>query len=114
MENNLKESPICLVQELSGEIKPEIERNIGTAIPFLRWAGGKRWLVHTNSELFDLAFNRYIEPFAGSASVFFHLNPQRGTEPIPTISRNKGNLMFRIVRNNQQDRGVSKKQKIKV
>lgn len=44
-------------------------------VPFLKWAGGKRWLVKAHPGLFDLTFNRYIEPFLGSGSVFFHLQP---------------------------------------
>ena len=43
---------------------------------FLRWVGGKRWLVDTYSELFPRSYNRYIEPFLGSGAVFFHLRPQ--------------------------------------
>ena len=43
--------------------------------PFLKWAGGKRWLVQNHSDLFPNKFNRYIEPFLGSAAVFFHLQP---------------------------------------
>jgi len=43
--------------------------------PFLKWVGGKRWLVASHKDLFDIKFDRYIEPFAGSASVFFYLNP---------------------------------------
>lgn len=49
-----------------------------TAIPFLKWAGGKRWLASGGvpviaSEL----IGRYFEPFAGSAAMFFHLAPER-------------------------------------
>jgi len=44
--------------------------------PFLKWAGGKRWLVQNHAELFPKTFNRYIEPFVGSGAVFFHLQPK--------------------------------------
>lgn len=44
--------------------------------PFLTWPGGKRWLVHNYPEIFPDEYNVYIEPFLGSGSVFFHLNPQ--------------------------------------
>ncbi|PZR73353.1 MAG: DNA methyltransferase [Chthoniobacterales bacterium] len=43
--------------------------------PFLKWAGGKRWLVRGYSHLFPMEFERYIEPFLGSGAVFFHLLP---------------------------------------
>lgn len=46
-------------------------------IPFLKWAGGKRWLVAKSPELFDIPFTRYVEPFLGSGAVFFHLAPKR-------------------------------------
>lgn len=45
--------------------------------PFLKWAGGKRWFVQKYSHLFPTQFNRYIEPFLGSGSVFFFLKPKR-------------------------------------
>jgi len=47
-----------------------------TLTPFLKWAGGKRWLVDSYGVVFDIPFRRYIEPFAGSAAVFFHLLPE--------------------------------------
>lgn len=51
-------------KELSDEIFVE---------PFLKWVGGKRWLLHKYSDLFPSKFNRYIEPFLGSGAVFFHI-----------------------------------------
>lgn len=48
------------------------------ARPFLRWAGSKRQLVPTLSEFFDpKRHNRYIEPFAGSACLFFSIRPKK-------------------------------------
>jgi len=45
--------------------------------PFLKWAGGKRWLVSKHLEVFPRNFNRYVEPFLGSGAVYFALNPQK-------------------------------------
>ena len=45
--------------------------------PFLKWAGGKRWLVSKHSELFPAKYNTYIEPFLGSGAVFFHMSPKK-------------------------------------
>src|SRR5258708_7755717 len=46
-------------------------------VPFLRWAGSKRQLVKTLSSYWDDTFGRYVEPFAGSACLFFHVQPSR-------------------------------------
>ncbi len=43
--------------------------------PFLKWAGGKRWLVEKHSHLLNIEHERYIEPFVGSGAVFFSLLP---------------------------------------
>ena len=47
-------------------IKPE---------PFLKWAGSKRKLLPALEGLIPKSFGTYIEPFLGSASLFFHLAP---------------------------------------
>ncbi len=46
-------------------------------LPFLKWAGGKRWLVANHSEWFHGADGRHVEPFLGSGAVFFHLKPNK-------------------------------------
>lgn len=45
--------------------------------PFLKWAGGKRWLVHYYPHLFPKKFERYVEPFLGGGAVFFGLQPAK-------------------------------------
>lgn len=45
--------------------------------PFLRWAGGKTWILkHLNQIIGDTIFNNYHEPFLGSAAIFLALQPK--------------------------------------
>ena len=50
---------------------------LGKTVPFLKWAGGKRWLVKDYSRFFPQSFSIYFEPFLGSGAVFFHLKPKQ-------------------------------------
>ena len=45
--------------------------------PLLRWAGCKRKLLPTLMSHVPAGFSRYVEPFAGSACLFFALRPAR-------------------------------------
>lgn len=44
---------------------------------FLRWAGSKKQLLPEISKYWHSNYARYIEPFCGSASLFFELLPQQ-------------------------------------
>lgn len=44
--------------------------------PFLKWAGGKRWLAPSIQEQIGNVEGRYIEPFLGGGAVFFCLCPK--------------------------------------
>ena len=44
--------------------------------PFLRWAGSKRKQLSRLSSFWSSAHERYVEPFAGSACLFFELSPK--------------------------------------
>lgn len=50
--------------------------NSDSLVPFLKWAGGKRWLCDRFAEFFPTSFQFFIEPFLGSGAAFFHLRPQ--------------------------------------
>ena len=53
-------------------------RNIDTLHPFLRWAGGKTWLVKLiNNGLNINTFSSYHEPFVGGGAMLFHLQPKK-------------------------------------
>jgi DNA adenine methylase len=61
-----------------------METMVGKAIgeiqsirPFLKWAGSKRLILSTLAGYWSDDFERYIEPFAGSSSLFFYLQPKR-------------------------------------
>jgi DNA adenine methylase len=45
--------------------------------PLFRWAGSKAKLLPSLEVFWSPNFSRYIEPFAGSASLYFRLAPQR-------------------------------------
>jgi DNA adenine methylase len=47
-----------------------------SVLPFLKWAGGKRWLTQSEKTVYPENFNIYFEPFLGSGAVFFFLNPE--------------------------------------
>lgn len=52
-----------------------------SVLPFLRWAGGKRWLAAHLSPilrtLLDESTGIYYEPFLGAGSMYFGLAPQK-------------------------------------
>lgn len=45
--------------------------------PIIRWAGSKKRLLPVMAGLFPAFTGEYLEPFAGSACVFFRLRPKR-------------------------------------
>ncbi len=55
------------------DVNPSVLRK-----PFLRWTGGKRWLIPEFSRLVsNITFKKYHEPFIGGGSVFFSLNTEK-------------------------------------
>jgi len=57
--------------------RPAREDKASGIRPFLRWAGSKRKLIYRLSEYWSDKYARYVEPFAGSACLFFELAPSR-------------------------------------
>jgi DNA adenine methylase len=70
--------------------------------PFLKWAGGKRWLISKSDQLFPAAgsYKRYFEPFLGSGAVFFHLKPSSGI--LSDINEDLINA-YNAIKNNWKD-----------
>ncbi|MBA1143294.1 DNA adenine methylase [Mesorhizobium neociceri] len=44
--------------------------------PFLKWAGGKRWLFESGQFSLPSFSGRYVEPFLGGGAVFFENQPK--------------------------------------
>ncbi|MEQ1944765.1 Dam family site-specific DNA-(adenine-N6)-methyltransferase [Mesorhizobium sp. VNQ89] len=47
-------------------------------IPFLKWAGGKRWFADRHTDLLPKSYRRYLEPFLGGGAVYFAIAPNEG------------------------------------
>jgi DNA adenine methylase len=55
-----------------------LERSNGHQLPvdpFMKWAGGKRWLFKRHRHLFPEKISRLIDPFIGGGASFFLLQP---------------------------------------
>ncbi len=83
-------------------------------LPFLKWAGGKRWFVKSFLQLVPEKYNTYIEPFLGSAAMFFALQPSQAVlsdlnlELIKTYRAIKNDwrgVATALARHNWPDRG---------
>jgi len=52
-----------------------------SSVPFLKWAGGKRWLAPKLAPFLIDELNRnrgcYIEPFVGAGAMFFAIQPEK-------------------------------------
>lgn len=60
-----------------GQLVNAVADETSESLPFLKWAGGKRWLAHGHRKIFPNTFKCYLEPFLGSGAVFFKLRPHQ-------------------------------------
>jgi len=69
------------------------------SVPFLKWPGGKRWLLKSEQFSFPKSFNTYIEPFLGAGAVYLSLCPS-----IARLSDTNRDLIetFKVVRKNPE------------
>lgn len=63
-----------MIDVLGGSTGPQ---TTGQVRPLLRWAGSKRAILGTLNSLVVPEYKKYIEPFAGSACLFFSLGPSK-------------------------------------
>ena len=71
-----------------------------TSVPFLRWAGSKRKILPQIASYWNASYRRYVEPFAGSAALFFHIGPNRAV--LGDLNEQLIDL-FRVLRNNPDE-----------
>ncbi|MGZ2455645.1 DNA adenine methylase [Rhizobium anhuiense] len=57
--------------ELAGKVLPDLPLK-----PFLKWPGGKRWLVQRAPAFFEQTYDRYVEPFLGGGAVYLYNRPR--------------------------------------
>jgi DNA adenine methylase len=70
--------------------------------PFLRWAGGKNWLIkHLINFIPQKGFNNYHEPFLGGGAVFFSL--QNNNKSYLSDSNIELIETYKIIKNNVED-----------
>ena len=69
-------------------------------IPFLKWAGGKRWAIDRLNACLPKTFNRYFEPFLGGGALFFGIRPRE-----PHLSDLNGRLIaaYEAIRDGWQE-----------
>lgn len=68
--------------------------------PFLKWPGGKQWLVKHYINIFPNKFNKYYEPFLGGGAAFFALHPSKAM--LTDINKDLINLYI-CMRDNPED-----------
>jgi len=73
----LSESPLRFGDETIARSKMDELRAANAAKPFLRWAGSKRKQLKRLAAYWSHSHTGYVEPFAGSACLFFALAPDK-------------------------------------
>lgn len=70
--------------------------------PFLRWAGGKSWLIKYLDRILPSEFNNYHEPFLGGGSVFIYLKSKKKIKKFAYLSDENESLInaYSVLKNN--------------
>jgi DNA adenine methylase len=86
------------------------QRRDKSSVPFLKWAGGKARLLPQFEGFFPNQIERYIEPFVGSAAVFFSIKERFGPRKVILSDKNEELInCYLVVRNDVE--GLIKKLK---
>lgn len=78
----------------------------GTIIkPFIRWAGGKRWLLKHIDQLLPSSFNNYHEPFLGGGSIFLYLKNTNKIQNQSFLSDSNEDLIntYKVLKSNSYE-----------
>ncbi|HEY3284901.1 MAG TPA: DNA adenine methylase [Armatimonadota bacterium] len=90
-----------------GTVTPKVPRKLGTLLPrpFLKWAGGKTQLLDALLPYFPECIPRYVEPFVGSAAVFFCLSALGRLAGSALLADSNAELVnvYRTVRDEPED-----------
>ena len=76
---------------------PESSPEPGRATPFVKWVGGKRSIIEELVARVPPQFNRYWEPFAGGAALFFEMH-ERISEAILSDSNLDLVMAYNVVK----------------
>ena len=72
--------------------------------PLVKWAGGKRQLLHELSDRLPGAWNGYYEPFVGGAALLIHLfNQNRVKSAVISDSNPELINLYRVVQKSPED-----------
>jgi len=76
-----------------------------TVKPFLRWVGGKRWLINKVDHLIPKEINNYFEPFLGGGAMFIHLIQNKKIKEISFLSDINTDLInsYEMIKQNPEE-----------
>ena len=77
-----------------------LQNSVPKPLPFLKWAGGKRWLVGKNHFKIPKVYKKYYEPFLGGGAAFFALKPK---EAILSDINSDLIEVYEVIKNNKDE-----------